>query len=96
MVCPLLDRRSVLGAVALDVRFGVGAIAVFVPRSVHWDCYGCSATVHLQPGMGAGVASSKTARPVFNSIKSVVTHTVFGFGMYLAALATASILAFDK
>jgi hypothetical protein len=50
----------------------------------------------LQPGMGAGVASSKTARPVFNSIKSVVTHTVFGFGMYLAALATASILAFDK
>jgi len=27
-----------------------------------------------------------------NSIKSLVTHTVYGFGLYLAALATASLL----
>ncbi len=43
----------------------------------------------LQPALGAGIASSKTARPVFNSIKSLVTHTVYGLGLYLAALATA-------
>lgn len=43
----------------------------------------------LQPALGAGIASSKTPRPVFNSIKSLATHTVFGLGMYLAALATA-------
>ena len=49
----------------------------------------------LQPGMGAGIASTKTSRPVFNCIKSLVTHTVFGLGMYLAALATAS-LPFGK
>jgi hypothetical protein len=42
----------------------------------------------LQPGMGAGVASSKTAKPLFNSVKSVITHIVFGIGLYLAALAT--------
>lgn len=47
----------------------------------------------LQPALGAGVASSKTAAPVISSLKSLVTHTVFGFGLYLAALATASCLA---
>ena len=45
----------------------------------------------LQPALGAGIASSKTPRPVFNSIKSLTTHTVFGLGLYLAALATALI-----
>ena len=43
----------------------------------------------LQPALGAGIASSRTAAPLFNSMKSVVTHTVYGFGLYLAALATA-------
>ena len=42
----------------------------------------------LQPALGAGIASSKTPTPVFNSLKSLVTHTVYGFGLYLAALAT--------
>ena len=46
----------------------------------------------LQPAMGAGIASSKTPAPVFNSGKSIVTHTVFGFGLYLAALATAALI----
>jgi hypothetical protein len=50
----------------------------------------------LQPAMGAGVASWKTPRPFFNSIKSLGTHTVFGFGMYLAALAAASLLPFGR
>jgi hypothetical protein len=46
----------------------------------------------LQPAFGAGIASSKTPRPVFNSIKSVVTHVVYGTGLYLAGLATASLV----
>jgi hypothetical protein len=50
----------------------------------------------LQPGMGAGIASWKTPTPVFNCIKSLVTHTVFGLGMYVAALATASLLPFGR
>jgi hypothetical protein len=45
----------------------------------------------LQPALGAGVASSKTPRPVFNSVKSLVTHTVFGLGLYVAALSTAAL-----
>jgi hypothetical protein len=44
----------------------------------------------LQPALGAGIASSKTPSPFFNCVKSLATHTVFGFGLYLAALATAA------
>jgi len=44
----------------------------------------------LQPALGAGIASSKTPRPVFNCIKSLITHAVFGFGLYLAAQAVAA------
>jgi hypothetical protein len=46
----------------------------------------------LQPALGAGVLSSKTPRPVFNSVKSLATHTVYGVGLYLAALATALVI----
>jgi len=46
----------------------------------------------LQPAFGAGIASLKTPRPMFNSVKSVVTHVVYGTGLYLAGLATASLV----
>ncbi len=46
----------------------------------------------LQPALGAGIASMKTATPLLNSIKSVVTHTVFGVGLFLAARVTAALL----
>ncbi len=46
----------------------------------------------LQPGMGAGIASWKTPRPLFNSAKSLVTHIVFGVGMYLAARVATWVL----
>ncbi|AOB27244.1 DUF2938 domain-containing protein [Bordetella bronchiseptica] len=41
----------------------------------------------MQPALGAGVASSRTPTPVRNCLRSVVTHAVFGLGMYLAAAA---------
>jgi hypothetical protein len=43
----------------------------------------------LQPALGAGIASSRTSRPVLNSLKSLVTHTVFGIGLFLAARVVA-------
>ena len=45
----------------------------------------------LQPALGAGIASSRTAHPVLNSMKSLLIHTVYGLGLYLAALVTASL-----
>lgn len=43
----------------------------------------------LQPALGAGIASLKTPAPLFNSLKSLATHTVFGVGLYLAARVVA-------
>jgi hypothetical protein len=58
----------------------VGLVTVLAPLFV------------LQPALGAGIASSRTPRPVFNTLKSVVTHVVFGFGLFLAARAVVSLL----
>ncbi len=46
----------------------------------------------LQPALGAGIASSKTKRPVFNSIKSLGTHAIYGLGLYLAAVGTTLVV----
>jgi hypothetical protein len=47
----------------------------------------------LQPALGAGIASSKTKAPVFNSLKSLITHTVFGVGLFIAARATVAVVS---
>lgn len=47
----------------------------------------------LQPGLGAGIASSKTKTPAFNAFKSLISHTVFGIGLYLSAHATALLVS---
>jgi len=40
----------------------------------------------MQPGMGAGIAASRTPRPTAARLQSLVTHAVFGLGLYTAAL----------
>jgi hypothetical protein len=40
----------------------------------------------MQPAMGAGIASSKTPTPWKNRARSLANHTVFGIGLYLAAI----------
>nr|WP_278252770.1 DUF2938 family protein [Stenotrophomonas maltophilia] len=47
----------------------------------------------LQPGMGAGLAASKTPAPGKARLRSLVAHSVFGAGMYLSALLLAAIRA---
>ena len=39
----------------------------------------------MQPGMGAGIAASRTPRPNAARLQSLITHTIFGFGLYAAA-----------
>ena len=41
----------------------------------------------MQPGMGAGVAASRTPRPGAARLQSLITHAVFGFGLYAAGWA---------
>ena len=46
----------------------------------------------LQPSLGLGVAASRTARPAQARLKSLVTHTVFGFGLYVCALVVTHLV----
>lgn len=43
----------------------------------------------MQPAMGAGIASSRTPAPAKNRLRSLVNHSVFGLGLYLAAVVIA-------
>ena len=40
----------------------------------------------MQPGMGAGIAASKTPVPNQARLRSIIAHSVFGIGLYLSAL----------
>jgi hypothetical protein len=43
----------------------------------------------MQPGMGAGIAASRTPRPSAARLQSLITHTVFGLGLYCAGLVAS-------
>jgi hypothetical protein len=41
----------------------------------------------MQPGMGAGIAASRTPHPRVARFHSLAMHAVFGFGLYVTGLA---------
>lgn len=43
----------------------------------------------MQPGMGAGIAASRTPRPAAARLHSLVTHGIFGLGLYAAGRVTS-------
>lgn len=43
----------------------------------------------MQPGMGAGIAAARTPRPAAARLQSVITHAVFGLGLYAAGRAAS-------
>lgn len=47
----------------------------------------------MQPGMGAGIAASRTPRPAAARVQSLVTHAIFGFGLYAGGWATSLLAA---
>jgi uncharacterized membrane protein YagU involved in acid resistance len=85
---------------------GVGfAIGFVVLMSGHWLArptlppallYGIGTVVFpffiLQPSLGLGVAASRTPKPAQARLKSIVTHTVFGVGLYVCALGVSHAL----
>ncbi|GAB3786781.1 DUF2938 domain-containing protein [Dyella agri] len=68
---------------ALLPALGFGLATVIFPFAV------------LQPGMGAGFAASRTPRPNRARLRSLLTHAVFGFGLYGSALLVARLLPQD-
>ncbi|OEY96450.1 hypothetical protein BJD20_00045 [Acinetobacter proteolyticus] len=57
--------------------FIFGVITVLIPFFI------------MQPAMGAGIASTKTAQPLQNCLRSLINHAIFGCGLYLSALLLA-------
>lgn len=47
----------------------------------------------MQPGMGAGIAASRTPRPAAARLQSIVTHGIFGLGLYAAGWVTSGLRA---
>lgn len=96
LIAPTAQHPRLLGWVA-HYTIGIGFAALLVaidgirPSLGHALLFGLVTVAAplfiLQPALGAGIASSKTPRPLFNATKSVVTHLVFGAGLYLTASA---------
>lgn len=42
----------------------------------------------MQPGMGAGIAASRTPHPASARLHSIINHAVFGLGLYVAGWGT--------
>lgn len=85
----------------------VFALAFVVLASGHWLArptlmpallFGIGTVVFplfiLQPSLGLGIAASRTPNPTQARLKSLVTHTVFGVGLYVSALGVSYVLRF--
>ena len=46
----------------------------------------------MQPALGAGIAASRTPRPAAARTQSLLTHAIFGLGLYAAGWAARSLL----
>jgi hypothetical protein len=46
----------------------------------------------MQPGLGLGIAASRTPKPNLARIRSLVTHTIFGVGLYASAWLLAKVM----
>ena len=46
----------------------------------------------MQPSFGLGIAASRAPKPAQARLKSMVTHTIFGVGLYLCALGVSYLL----
>jgi hypothetical protein len=46
----------------------------------------------MQPSLGLGIAASRTPNPTQARLKSLVTHTVFGVGLYVCAVGVSHVL----
>jgi hypothetical protein len=65
-------------APTLPPALGVGVVTVLAPWLI------------LQPGMGAGLFARRAANPWQARLHSLLTHALFGLGLYLTALLLAS------
>lgn len=80
LIFVLLASASWLERPTLLPALGFGAATTLVPYLI------------MQPSFGLGVAASKTPNPNQARLKSLMTHTVFGVGLYIWALLLSQFL----
>jgi hypothetical protein len=80
VVFVLLASESWLERPTLGPAVAFGAATTLVPYLI------------MQPSFGLGFAASKTPSPNQARLKSLMTHTVFGVGLYLWALLVSQAL----
>jgi hypothetical protein len=96
---PALSGESVIGWVAhyaIGVAFAAALLSIWGREWIDAPTLGPALLVGissvlapffiLQPGMGAGIAASRTPRPGAARLQSLLTHVVFGLGLYAAGL----------
>lgn len=47
----------------------------------------------MQPGMGAGVFAARAPNPNTSRLRTLISHALFGLGLYVAGLARAEIIS---
>jgi hypothetical protein len=47
----------------------------------------------MQPAMGAGYAAARTPKPWTARLRSIITHSVFGIGLYISAVMWQMLLS---
>jgi hypothetical protein len=99
---PQKPFECTVGSIA---HYGIGvvfAVGLVVGTSGNWLArpsllpallYGIATVVFpffiMQPSFGLGVAASKTPKPARARLKSLMTHMVFGVGLYVSALGVS-------
>lgn len=95
---PKKSAECTLGWIAHHLIGGAFALLLVIPTSGKWLerpslfpalLVGISTVLIplfiMQPSFGMGIAAAKTAKPTQARVKSLMTHTVFGFGLYISA-----------
>jgi hypothetical protein len=65
---------------------------MIVPALIIGICSVAAPFLVMQPSMGAGIAASRTPRPAAARLRSLVTHAIFGFGLYAAGWMTSLLI----
>ena len=84
-------------ALALGLTLLAGPAWLRDPNLIGVVSYGVATVVvpmcTMQPGMGMGFAACRTPHPWVARRRSLITHLVFGVGLYLGAVALGAIRA---
>lgn len=101
---PSIRGECIIGWVSHYVTGIVFAVTLFLLMGVEWVrqptlypalAFGFATVIFpfliLQPGLGAGIAASKTPNPNRARLRSLLNHCIFGVGLYVCALALATL-----